>query len=193
MASKHGISLGILGTGAFAQCFIPLFQAHPLVSQVALCDQHEPLLRESAARHGVSRTFSSFEQLLASDVQAIAIFTQHWAHAPQAIQALKAGKDVYSAVPMAASRAEVDELMRTVDARSGPIYMMGETSAYYAEAIYCRERFLRGDFGPASSTPPPSTCMTGTTVSMKWGNAAADLPGGPRRVPGIQWPIPPTR
>ena len=32
------IKIGICGTGAFADCFIPLFRAHPLVRQVVLCD-----------------------------------------------------------------------------------------------------------------------------------------------------------
>ena len=33
-----GIKLGICVIGAFARSFIPLFKAHPLVSEIALAD-----------------------------------------------------------------------------------------------------------------------------------------------------------
>jgi predicted dehydrogenase len=141
-----GIKIGILGAGAFAQCFIPQYKAHPLVESVALCDHVPEKLSENAARHGISRTFARYEDMLASDIDAVVIITQHWMHAPQAMQAMDAGKDVYSAVPAAASIEEMTALVRAVE-RTGKIYMMGETSAYYSEAIYCRERYRRGDFG----------------------------------------------
>ncbi|HYE08343.1 MAG TPA: Gfo/Idh/MocA family oxidoreductase [Planctomycetota bacterium] len=141
-----GIRIGILGTGAMGDGFVPAFAAHPLVDQVVLCDLDERRLAASAARHGIVRTTTSYDALLDSDVDAIAIFTQHWMHAPQAIRALDAGKDVYSAVPAAADLDETTALVRAVE-RSGRIYMMGETSAYYPEAILCRERFARGEFG----------------------------------------------
>ena len=41
--------------------------------------------------------------MLESDVDAVAIFTQRWTHGPLVVQALRAGKHVYSAVPMAIS------------------------------------------------------------------------------------------
>ena len=67
-------------------------------------------------------------------------------HGPQAVQALRAGKHVYSAVPSAISVEEMTELVRAVE-ETGQIYVIGETSCYYPAAIYCRERFARGDFG----------------------------------------------
>jgi predicted dehydrogenase len=141
-----GVRIGILGTGEMAQGFISTLAGHPLVDEVVLCDLIPERLAASAARHGIRRTVARYDDLLASDVDAIAIFTQHWMHAPQAIRALEAGKDVYSAVPTAASVDEVVALVRAVE-RSGRIYMIGETSAYYPEAIHCRERFAAGDFG----------------------------------------------
>ena len=57
-----------------------------------------------------------------------------------------AGKHVYSAVPSAISLDEITALVRAVE-QTGKIYMIGETSYYYPCAIYCRERFRKGDFG----------------------------------------------
>jgi len=141
-----GIIVGILGTGSFAQCFIPLFKAHPLVDELVLCDKIPEKRSENSRKHGVKRCYSSLEELCASDVDSVAIITQHWLHAPQALQLLDAGKHVYSAVPSAVTMDEITKLVEKVQ-RTRQIYMIGETSYYYPEAIYCRQRFKAGDFG----------------------------------------------
>jgi predicted dehydrogenase len=141
-----GIKLAVVGTGSFAQCFIPLFKAHPLVSEIVLADVDEAKLRESAARFGVEKTLPSLDAACESDADAIAIMTPNWMHAPQAVQALRAGKHVYSAVPTGISVDEIAELVKAVE-DTGKIYMLGETSYYRAEAIYCREKFRQGEFG----------------------------------------------
>lgn len=141
-----GIKLGVCGVGSFADCFIPLFNAHPLVDEVTLCDLDADKLAAKSRAHGIPRTCPSLDALCDSDVDAVAVITQHWMHAPQAIQALRAGKHVYSAVPTAYSMAELTELVRTVE-ETGLVYMIGETSYYYPCTIYCRERFQAGDFG----------------------------------------------
>jgi predicted dehydrogenase len=141
-----GIRVGICGVGAFADSFIPLFKAHPLVDEVTLCDLDGEKLRAKSERFGIPATCPSLDELCERDVDAIAIITQHWLHAPQGVQALKAGKHVYSAVPAAHSMEEIAELVKTVE-ETGLIYMIGETSYYYPCAIYCRERFAEGEFG----------------------------------------------
>jgi predicted dehydrogenase len=140
------IKLGILGAGAFAQCFIPLYKAHPQVSSVTLCDRNAEKLKASAEKYGITNCTTSYDELLKSDIDAVVIITQHWLHAPQAVQALKAGKHVYSAVPSAVSMDEITQLVETVT-KQRRVYMIGETSYYYPEAIYCRERYKAGHFG----------------------------------------------
>ncbi len=140
------LKIAVIGAGQFSQCFVPLYRAHPLVEEVSLAEVFPERLREQADLLEVSRRFSSFEEALRSDVDAVAIFTQRWNHAPLAMEALRAGKHVYCAVPAAATVEEMEELAATV-ARTGLVYMMGETSLYYGARLYCRERFERGDFG----------------------------------------------
>ncbi|MDP6777936.1 MAG: Gfo/Idh/MocA family oxidoreductase [Candidatus Latescibacteria bacterium] len=141
-----GIQLGICGTGAFANSFIPLFKAHPEVDRVVLCDLDAEKLEEKSERFDIPDTCPSLDVLCESEVDAIAIITQHHLHGPQAVQALRSGKHVYSAVPPAVSLEEISALVRAVE-ETGQIYMLGETSYYYPCAIYCRERFRNGDFG----------------------------------------------
>jgi predicted dehydrogenase len=141
----------MVGVGAFAQSFIPLFKAHPLVEEVVLCDLEPRKLEESAARWGVKQTSPSLDDLLgpgraSGGVDAVAIITQHWLHAPQAIAALRAGKHVYSAVPTGVTMDEIRGLERTVR-ETQKVYMIGETSYYYPAMVYCRRRFAARDFG----------------------------------------------
>ncbi len=141
-----GIKVGIVGVGAFAQSFIPLFKAHPLVDGLVLCDLNASRLAENSQRHGVPDTSPSLDHLCRTDVDAVAVITQHWLHAPQAVQALEADKHVYSAVPTGQSVEEITRLVKTVK-KTGRVYMIGETSYYYPAVLYCRQRYASGDFG----------------------------------------------
>ncbi len=140
------IRLGVCGAGGFARQFVPLFKAHPAVDEVVVADKHADRAAEYASEFGIDRTFGSLDDLCDSDVDAIALFTQRQLHGPQVIQALQAGKHVYSAVPIAQTLDEIREIVDTVT-ETRLIYMTGETSYYYPSTIYCRDRFQKGDFG----------------------------------------------
>ncbi|MBG6084990.1 Gfo/Idh/MocA family protein [Zhihengliuella flava] len=139
-------TLGIVGAGQFAGVFAKLFDAHPGVESVSVTD----LLPERAGalveRLGLAGTYATFEDLLAGDVDAVALFTQRWTHGPLAVAALRAGKHVYSAVPMAISEAEISDIIDAVR-DTGLTYMMGETSYYNPATVYARARHAAGDFG----------------------------------------------
>lgn len=140
------IKVGFCGTGPFSWNFIPLFQAHPMVAEVCIAELNAARRSEVAAQFGIRRTFANHDELCASDVDAVLIFTERVKHVPFAIQALRAGKHVYSAVPAATQLHELHELVSTVE-QSGLVYMMGETSLYYPGCVYAKKRYTAGDFG----------------------------------------------
>ncbi|MCC2683531.1 MAG: oxidoreductase domain protein [Paenibacillaceae bacterium] len=140
------IKLGVVGTGRFAQAFIPLFQAHPWVSSVAVADLLPERRQQTAERFGITGVYASMEEMLGSDIDAIAIFAQRHLHGPLSVKALQAGKHVYCAVPMASSIEEMEAIIAEV-AKSGLVYMTGETSYYYPCTVYNRQRYSAGDFG----------------------------------------------
>src|SRR5207248_2570443 len=109
-----GIKVGMVGVGSFAQCFIPLFKAHPLVDKVILCDLDAAKLKSNCEKYEIPDSCPSLDALCETDVDAAVIITQHWLHAPQAVQALKAGKHVYSAVPTGVTVEEIAGLVQTV-------------------------------------------------------------------------------
>lgn len=153
-----GIKIGVLGLGSFGGSFVPLFAAHPLVDAIALCDREpdrvkrwaeDPIVTPKLMNGGCCQ---SPDELCAMDLDAIAIITQPWLHAPQAIQALESGKDVYSAVPVICLPDD-DEMLdwcgRIIDAvrRTGKNYMLGETTWYRPQTMFCRRKFQAGEFG----------------------------------------------
>jgi predicted dehydrogenase len=153
-----GVSLGLVGLGAFGSAFAELFNAHPLVDRLALCDRVPERVAEFAKRESFRAkcrdgdTFKSLDDLLKTDVQAVVIITQHWLHAKEAVQALEVGKHVYSAVPLLCvpDGDEIldwcDRLIRTVS-RTGLHYMYGETTYYRPQAMFCRRKAREGAFG----------------------------------------------
>jgi predicted dehydrogenase len=141
-----GFSIAVVGTGLWGKRLIPLFKAHPLVDDIALCDLDADKLAAASREFDIPKTYPSLDAALDSDVDAVALVTQHWLHAPQAMQALEAGKHVYSSAPVGLTVDEIQQLVRTVE-RTGLIYAMGETSWYYSWVYYCKTRYEAGDFG----------------------------------------------
>lgn len=140
------IRIGVCGIGRFSPGFVRFWNAHPMVEEVVISDLLSDRAQKLAEEVGVKRVFSSLDELCESDVDAIAIFTQRHLHAPMAVQAMEAGKDVYSAVPIGISMDEIEAVVRATE-RTGRIYMMGETSYYYPCTILCREKFRNGEMG----------------------------------------------
>lgn len=141
------IRLGVVGCGSFVQNFIPLYKTHPYVEWVAVTDLIRERSEETAKKHGLTRIYDSYEDMLADwNLNAVAIFTQRQLHGPLVIAALKAGKHVYSAVPMATSVEDIAEIIDLVKT-TGLTYSMGETGCYRPCSIFCRQLLKSGMMG----------------------------------------------
>lgn len=140
------VSIGMVGAGQFAGSFAILFDVHPDVERVLVTDLLPERASELVGRERLAGTVESFDALLQTDVDAVAIFTQRWTHGPLVVKALRAGKHVYSAVPMAVSAEEIAEIIDIVQ-ETGLTYMMGETSYYNPATVYARKKVQEGAFG----------------------------------------------
>ncbi|MCD6507846.1 Gfo/Idh/MocA family oxidoreductase [Candidatus Poribacteria bacterium] len=153
-----GISLGLVGLGAFGSAFVRLFKAHPLVDRIGLCDLEPDRVRRFAEdpslqdKFNPSDAYYSFDDILKADFDALVIITQPWLHAEQAVRAMEAGKHVYSAVPVV-MLPDGDEILDWCDKiietcrKTGMLYMLGETTYYRPQTMYCRRRAAEGAFG----------------------------------------------
>jgi len=132
--------------------------SHPLVDRIALCDREPERVRKFAERDSFQAKFDpsdayySLEEICEADLDALVIITQPWLHAAQCIQAMEAGKHVYSAVPIV-SLPDADEILDWCDRlvrcceKTGMRYMLGETTFYRPQTMYCRRRAAEGAFG----------------------------------------------
>ena len=153
-----GISIGLVGLGSFGSAFADLFKRHPLVDRVGLCDREPERIRKFAERADWKDKFhprdayDTLDAICRSDLDALVVITQHWLHAPQCVQAMEAGKHVYSAVPIISipdDQETLDWCDRLVNTcrRTGMHYMLGETTYYRPEAMFCRRKAREGAFG----------------------------------------------
>ncbi|MDQ6754510.1 MAG: Gfo/Idh/MocA family oxidoreductase [Actinomycetota bacterium] len=140
------ISLGLVGAGQFAGQFAKLFRLHPGVGSIVVTDVLPERSAALVEQENLDGVVDDFDALLASDVDAVAIFTQRWTHGPLVVKALRAGKHVYSAVPMAISEEEIADIITAVR-ETGLTYMMGETSYYNPATVYARGKQAAGAFG----------------------------------------------
>lgn len=143
---KNKLTVAIIGCGNFAKHFVDLFKAHPHVKKVYVCDLIEEKAKEYSEKFDVE-IINSFEEALGNkEINCIANFTQRHLHGEIVIKALKAKKHVYSAVPMAPTVEECQEIVKLVK-ETNLIYLMGETCYYYPCAMFCREAYKNGKFG----------------------------------------------
>ncbi|MGI6495606.1 MAG: Gfo/Idh/MocA family protein [Kiritimatiellia bacterium] len=154
-----GISIGLVGLGSFGSCFAPLFKQHPLVDRIGLCDREPTRLKKFADNPFYADKldrerdlYASLDDICKADFDALVIITQPWLHAPQCIQALEHDKHVYSAVPII-SIPDDDEILDWCDKlvvavnRTGRHYMLGETTYFRPQTMFCRKKAREGAFG----------------------------------------------
>ncbi len=143
---KHKVC--IVGMGEFSDFFIPLFKDHPDVCEVSIADIVHERCVAAGEKHGVSRMFSSLDDFLQNgkDIDCVAIFTQRQLHGSMVLDCLRAGKHVFSAVPMATSEEEIAQIIDLVK-ETRLTYMTGETCYYFPCAVYCRNMYESGKMG----------------------------------------------
>ena len=168
--------VGFIGTGGRCQAHIAIVNALKSRGQaqpVAVCDIYRPRLEAAARRTGVKKKYRHHKELLADpDVDIVCIATPDRHHAPQAIDAVRAGKDVYVEKPlthwtqfqMARQLAlEAEKHKRIVQV--GTQYMAGNAHAQAAElvkkgvigkVVHAQAGFFRrGDWGERMRIPDP--------------------------------------
>jgi predicted dehydrogenase len=170
------IGVGFIGTGSRAGAHMEIvkaFQSKGIVQPVAVCDVYRPRLEDASQRLGGATMHMEHEALLGQpgvDVVCIASPDRH--HAPQAIDALRAGKDVYCEKPLTHwSQFELAKKVQEAANAAGKLVQVG--TQYMADDNYpeiiklVRDGvigkpvhvecafFRRGDWGERMPIPDP--------------------------------------
>ena len=163
------IRWGLVGTGAIANKRVGPALVDAQNSQlVAVCDVVESAARDLASRLRVPTVCSSLDEILASpDLDAVYLATPVFLHAPQAIDALRAGKHVLVEKPMALSVAEGEEMVR-VAREMGRTLATAYYRRFFPKVERARELIAEGALGQVTMVE---------SVFHTWYDPAARAPG----------------
>lgn len=144
------VSLGVIGCGSVARnAYFPLIVnliGRGDVRRVVAADVQPARLQTIAASYPVDRTTTEVDELLADDVDVVAILTSMDAHADLATRALEAGKHVLVEKPMATTLEAGRRLLETAQAAPGWLVCAPhvQLSGDYQEML---RRIAQGDIG----------------------------------------------
>ena len=144
--AQERLRIAIVGLG-FGASWVPVYQRHPDVEYIGVCDIDRELLGDVAGRYGVERRYTSFEKILDSDdFDAVHLLTPIPLHAEQAMAVLRAGKHCACAIPMALTGEEVDGI-REAQREAGKVYMLMETEIYSRTYLFVKGLYRSGAMG----------------------------------------------
>ncbi len=145
--AENKVRIGIVGFGEFSKSHLEIFINHPdieLVVGAELNDERRSLI---ADEYGITM-YSSYDEMLKKEpsLNSVAVFAQRHQHGPLIIDALKKGKNVFTAVPMGCSEDEIFEILDLVK-KTGLTFTMAETCYYFPCAVWARKARKEGKFG----------------------------------------------
>ncbi len=146
MPTTPQIRIAVVGL-RFGSDFVPIYQRHPNVSGVVLCDPDEQSLAQAGERFGITERYTRLEDVLTDGVcDAVHIVSPVRFHATQVLAVLEAGKHCACAVPMAIKEEDLRAII-AAQRHSGKNYMMMETAVYTREFLYVKQLQEEGALG----------------------------------------------
>jgi len=114
-APSDRITIGMIGTGARGQELMEAIQQHPQAEIVAVVDAYTGRQQRAVARtKGRAKICKTHHDLLADkSIDAVVVATPDHLHRPIIMDALRAGKDVYSEKPLTYKVADGHEIIET--------------------------------------------------------------------------------
>lgn len=141
------LRVGIVGAAGRGRSFFSPFIHNPHTRLEALCDLNIEGVSKVAQEVGVSKVYSSYEEMLEkAGIDMVVVGTPMPLHVPQSIMALERNVHVMSEVPAAVSIEEAKDLAIAAK-KSSARYMMAENYCYVRDVILVREIARRGLFG----------------------------------------------
>ncbi|CAN5168029.1 hypothetical protein BH23VER1_BH23VER1_25050 [soil metagenome] len=136
--------VGVIGAGTWGRNIIRNFAALGALGAVA---ERVPALREGVATdHPDVPIFTDHQDLIRSDIDAVAVATPVPSHHAVARDALLAGKDVFVEKPLAFTVAEAEDLVGLAEER-GRVLMVGHLLLYEPAIAFVKDFLAAGRIG----------------------------------------------
>ena len=144
MTGSRTPRVAVVGCGQWGKNLVRTF--HGLGALQWLCDSNPDALQQQARLAPGVQTTTRFDELLASDVQAIVLATPAALHYAGARAALRAGKDVFVEKPLALRYSEGSELVELADSLDR-VLMVGHILQYHPAIARLHELVAREELG----------------------------------------------
>lgn len=121
---------------------------------IAMADVNQTAADATAAKHGIPQTFGNVAEMFTAlpELDGVSVIVPNKFHAPIALQAMQAGKNVFCEKPPAMSAAEMAELKATAES-TGQTLMFNFNNRARAES-YAMRGYI--DDGTISTPARPS-------------------------------------
>ena len=125
--SQKRLRVGIISANWGVKCHLPAWRAVDGVDVVAICTSRAETAKAAAAAHDIPKAYWDYKAMAADpDIDLIDIGTRPSLRYAMAKAAIAQGKHIYMGVPLAASRAQAEELVAMAKAAN----IIGATDAY---------------------------------------------------------------
>jgi len=171
--------IAIIGAGGMAAYHATGFrQAGAEI--IALCDVNQAAADKAAAKHGISRVFTDVAVMLKTlpELDAVSIIVPNKFHAPLALQALKAGKNVFCEKPPALNAKEM-ALMQTTAAKAKKTLMFNFNNRARPESYAMMDYIAAGTVGTINTCQAKWIRRAGIPGFGGWFTTKAVSGGGP--------------
>jgi predicted dehydrogenase len=141
------LTAGIIGAGTISHCHMEAYRKILGVRIAAVCDINAERAEQFCRRYGVERYYPDHRKMLESEkLDAVSVVTWNDAHAPIAVDAMKAGAHVLCEKPLALNAREAMEMAR-VSQSTGKLLLPGFCTRYEEGARLLKAIADGGDLG----------------------------------------------
>ena len=140
------VKIGVAGAhGAFGLKHLDALANIEDVEVTAVFGPNRDKIEALAAERGIATACASYQDFLASDVDAVILSTPTQMHCSQSVQAMEAGKHTFAEIPMADSLADAEKMVAAQE-RTGVVGMVGHVRRFNPSHQYIKNRIDAGEF-----------------------------------------------
>ena len=145
--SNKKLSIGVVGVRNNGRAHVKRISENQDAHLAAIADVDEERLQNIGEEFGVDRRFTDAGELYGEkDIDAVVLSVPNHLHAPLAIKAMEAGKDVLVEKPISRTADEAREMIEVRD-RTGKTLMVGMNQRFSPAMFEIRKRIRQGEIG----------------------------------------------
>ena len=180
--SAHRLRIAVVGCGQIADAHLQEIRKVDCAELVAVCDVHQDLANQAAARFDVPQAFDDLDRMLSrTSPDVVHVTTPAHTHAPLACRLLEAGVHVYVEKPFTVDVAEAKQVIETAR-RTDRRLCLGHDQLWDPIWLRLRQLVEEGAIGHVTHVESvlgyPLSGQFGRQVMCDPGHWVRQLPGG---------------